>query len=238
MLKIFNNVEIKDGEIFGLVGLVDSGRTTILKNIYKKNKSMIRYVDQLPELNFLKVKTYLCKNKNHAYVKKLDLNVNKRISDLNYNDTRKFLFLLSIFTDKPIIILDEPLLLVEDSTKEAMLEIISKIDKTFLISFDNLSEAKLVCDQYAIIKEYKVVDIQKNKKDQNMHHVIIKGDDVNKALLPLKDMKVGNFDSNEIEFIYKGDINELLKYLVDIKIKSLEIRSVDLEDLYKYYIKK
>ncbi len=238
MLKIFDNVEIKDGEVFGLVGLVDSGRTTMLKNIYKKNKSSIRYVDELPELNFLKVKTYLCKKRDHEYVKKLDLNINKRICDLNYNETRKFLFLLSVFTDKPVIILDEPLLLVEDSTKQAMLQIISKMDKTFLISFDNLAEAKLICDQYAIIKDYKVIDVQKNKKDQNMHHVIITGDDVNKGLLPLKDMKVGKFNSKEVEFIYKGDINELLKYLVDIKIKTLEIRSVDLEDLYKYYIKK
>ena len=106
MLKIFNNVEIKDGETFGFVGLVDSGRTTILRKIYKNNKRIIRYIDKLPELNFLKVKTYLGKNRNHEYVKKLDLDINKRIYDLNYNDTRKFMFLRSIFTNKNIIILD------------------------------------------------------------------------------------------------------------------------------------
>lgn len=238
MLKIFNNVEIKDGETFGFVGLVDSGRTTILRKIYKNNKRIIRYIDKLPELNFLKVKTYLGKNRNHEYVKKLDLDVNKRIYDLNYNDTRKFMFLRSIFTNKDIIILDEPLLLVEDSTKKAMLEIISGINKTFLISFDNLVEAKLICDSYAIIKDYKVVEIKENKKEHNIYNVVIKASNIDKALLPLKNMKVNYFSNNEIEFAYKGDINELIKCLVDIKVDFLEIKTADLETLYKYYLKK
>lgn len=238
MLKIFDNVEIKDGEKFGFVGLVDSGRTTMLRNIYRKNRCSIRYIDKLPELNFLKVKTYLGKNKNHEFVKKLDLDINKRISDLNYSETRKFLFLRSIFTDKKIIILDEPLLLVENNVKRVMLEIIAGINKTFLISFDNLNEAKLICDYYAIIKDYKVVDIKKNKKEQDVYNVIIKAANIDKSSLPLKNMKVNYFSSDEIDFVYKGDINELLKYLVDIKIDFLEIRTADLEDLYKYYLKK
>ena len=238
MLEIFDNVNIKKGEIFGFVGLVDSGRTTMLRKIYKQNRNKIRYVDKLPELNFLKVKTVLHKNKNHEYVKMLALNVNKRINNLNYNETRKLLFLLSVFTDKEIIILDEPLLLVEDSTKAVMIEIIAKLNKTFLISFDKLSEAKNICDRYAIIKDYKVVEIKDNKKEQTFLRVSIKAKNIDKSTLPLKNMKINYFDHDEIDFIYKGNVNDLLPYLVDIKMDFLEIHTADLEDLYKYYLKK
>ena len=237
MLEILDDVKIEKNEVFGFVGLVDSGRTTILKKIYKANKSRINYVDELPELTFLKVKTFLGKNKNHEYVKKLDLDINKRINDLNYNETRKFLFLRSIFTTKEIIILDEPLLLVENSTKKVMLEIIKEIKKTFLISFDNLTEAKIICDRYAIIKDYKIAQIIKNKKEQDTLNVLLKAPNIDKASLPLKDMKINHFTHDEIEFIYKGDINKLLKYLVDINISFLEVKSATLEDLYKYYLK-
>ena len=238
MLKIFDDIEIKNNEIFGFVGLVDSGRTTLLRKIYKNNSRIIRYVDRLPELNFFKVKTFLGKNRNHDYVKKLDLNINKRISELNYNETRKFLFLLSIFTNKNIIILDEPLLLVETGTKKKMLEIIKEIKKTFLISFDNLAEAKFICNRYAIIKEYKIIEIKENKKEPNIYSIYIKASDISKASLPLKNMKIGYFSKDEIEFAYKGNINELIDNLSEIKIDFIEIKEADLESLYKYYLKK
>ena len=238
MLKILDDIEIKDNEIFGFVGLIDSGRTTILKNIYKKNSQLITYIDKLPELSFLKVKTILGKNRKHEYVKRLDLNTDKRISNLNYSETRKLLFLLSIFTNKKIVILDEPLLLIDEETKKRMLEIMREVNKTFLISLDNLTEAKLICDKYAIVKDYKVLDVKDNKKEQDIYKISIKASNINKASLPLKNMKINNFTSDELEFIYKGNINELLKYLITIKIDFIEIQNADLKDLYKYYLKK
>ena len=237
MLKIINDIEVKEKEIFGFVGLVDSGRTTILKKIFSSNKNKINYVDRLPWYTFLKVKTILGKNKYHEYIKMLDLDIYKKLSDLNYNETRKLLFLLSVFTDKEIIILDEPLLLVENSTKKVMLDIISKLDKTILISFDNIKEAKLICDRYAIIKNYKIVEVKENKNSNDSLAINIKAKDVDKASLPLKNMKINYFSHNEMEFMYKGDINELIKKLANIKVDYIEIKPLSLEDLYKYYYK-
>ncbi len=236
MIKIIDDIEIKDKEIFGFVGLADSGRTTILRKIYRMYPDKIRYVDELP-WNFLKVKTVLCKNKNHEYVKKIGLNINKRISDLNYNETRKLLFLLSIFTNKEIIILDEPMLLVEHDTKKVMLEIIASLNKTILISFDNIAESKIICDRYAIVKEFKIVEICKNNKDIGLLSCKVKAKNIDKASLPLKNMKIDYFSHNEIEFVYNGDINDLIKCLSNIKIDFLEIKESGLEEIYKYYLK-
>ena len=236
MIKIIDDIEIKDKEIFGFVGLADSDRTTILRKIYRMYPDKIRYVDELP-WNFLKVKTVLCKNKNHEYVKKIGLNINKRISDLNYNETRKLLFLLSIFTNKEIIILDEPMLLVEHDTKKVMLEIIASLNKTILISFDNIAESKIICDRYAIVKEFKIVEICKNNKDIGLLSCKVKAKNIDKASLPLKNMKIDYFSHNEIEFVYNGDINDLIKCLSNIKIDFLEIKESGLEEIYKYYLK-
>ena len=237
MLEIDDNIKIKSGEIFGFVGLVDSGRTTMLRKIYERNSSKISYVDKLPWFQLFKVKTVLKKNYNYEYVKRLDLNVNKRINDLNYNETRKLLFLMSVFTNKEIIILDEPLLLVEDGTKKVMMEIIKELKKTILISFDKIKEAKMICNRYAIIKNFKIVEVKEVNENKDYLAISIKAKNIDKASLPLKNMKISYFSHDEIEFIYKGNINDLLKYLVDIKIDLLEIKTSELEDLYKYYYK-
>ena len=237
MLEINDEIKVESGEIFGFVGLVDSGRTTMLRRIYEKNSSKINYVDELPWCHLFKVKTVLKKNYNHKYVKKLDLDINKRIRDLNYNETRKLLFLMSIFTKKDIIILDEPLLLVESDTKKVMMEIIKELAKTILISFDKIREAKLICNRYIIIKNYKIVELKNVKESKDLLAITIKAKNIDKASLPLKNMKINYFSHDEIEFIYKGNINDLLKCLVDIKIESLEIKTSELEDLYKYYYK-
>ena len=233
MLKILNDIELKDGEIFGLVGLVDSGRTTMMQKIYKDNPKNVSYVYKLPKFNF-KVKTVLKKNFDHEYVKRLSLDISKRIYQLNYTETRKLLFLLSIFTSKEIIILDDPLLLIDTETKKLMMGIIKELGKIIIISLDNTKEAEIVCDRFAIIKEYKVMEVVKSDDKFVFYVATILADDIDKKTLPLKDMKVKVFNHDSIEFIYKGNINDLLKYLVDIDIKSLQIRESNLEELYKY----
>lgn len=234
MLKILKNIELTNGEIFGLVGLVDSGRTTMIQNIYRDNPRMVSYVYKMPKFNF-KVKTVLKKNFDHKYVRKLNLNIEKRISQLNYTETRKLLFLLSIFTKKEVIILDDPLLLIDQDTKKEMIGIIKELGKTVIISLDNTTEAEVVCNRFAIIKEYRVVEVTSNDDDFKFTVVTIEAKDIDKKKLPLKEMKIKNFNHDMMEFIYKGDINNLLKYLVDIEIKSLQIRESNLEELYKYY---
>ena len=234
MIKVNDKIEIKEGEIFGFVGLVDSGRTTILKQIYRNYSSIINYVDDLPWFQFLKVKTFLRGNSKHEYVKKLDLDINKRIKDLNYTETRKFLFLRAIFTDKKVIILDEPLLLIEKSVKKVMLEIIKKLNKTIIITFDNIYEANFICNRYAIVKNHKIIEVKNNDMLSKYLYVKIKAKNIDKASLPLKNMKINFFNHNEIEFLYDGDINDLIKCLVKIEINYLEIKEATLEELSKY----
>ena len=234
MLEIDDNIKIKSGEIFGFVGLVDSGRTTMLRKIYERNSSKISYVDKLPWFQLFKVKTVLKKNYNYEYVKRLDLNVNKRINDLNYNETRKLLFLMSVFTNKEIIILDEPLLLVEDGTKKVMMEIIKELKKTILISFDKIKEAKMICNRYAIIKNFKIVEVKEVNENKDYLAISIKA---KKGFIYPTDYLYANDNENnnwlntgKLRTITpsKDDQNEF--YIIDNN-GSLLITSSDAEDI-------
>ena len=48
--------------------------------------------------------------------------------------------------------------------------------------------------------------------------VTIYAKNIKKARLPLKNMQVREFSNDKIEFIYTGDVNELISYLRILKV--------------------
>ncbi len=218
-------------EIFGLICLIDS-ENDMLKQIASSNK-IANYVENLPKINF-KVKTLLRKNSNHKYVDELNLNINKRIKELNIIEKKKLLFLVSIFTQKEVIILDEPLLLLNKKDKSNMINIIRNLNKCVIVKLNNIRDAKLLCDRAVLVKNNKYFDFDLKS---NYKWIKIKAENINKVKLPLKNMKIDSFDQNQVEFIYNGEINELFNSVKDIKILDIEIRECELEEIIKIYLK-
>ena len=133
------NLEIKEGEIFGLIGLNGAGKTTLIKTILNllnpfsgsieicgvdvKNKNSRDNISYLPEkfqpnqqlkcIEFIKIFT------NNFDIDKvnilcdgldLDKNVlNKKISSLSKGMSQKIGLITSVLNNKKLMILDEPM---------------------------------------------------------------------------------------------------------------------------------
>ena len=60
-------------------------------------------------------------------------------------------------------------------------------------------------------------------------------ENVKKITFPLKNMQIRNFTNDEVNFIYKGSIEELTKALASLDIKKILITEPTIEDLLLYY---
>ena len=67
--------------------------------------------------------------------------------------------------------------------------------------------------------------------------VSIWADDIKKAHLPLKYMKIKEMKNNYISCIYEGNINDLIDSLNDINITKITINEPTLEEIFMHYYK-
>lgn len=133
------NLEIKEGEIFGLVGLNGAGKTTLIKTILNllnpssgsidicgvdvKNKNSRDNISYLPEkfqpnqqlkcIEFIKIfANNFDIDKINILCESLDLDknvLNKKISSLSKGMSQKIGLITSVLNNKKLMILDEPM---------------------------------------------------------------------------------------------------------------------------------
>lgn len=265
------SLEIKDGEIFGFIGPNGAGKSTTIKcilNFLNKNNGVItldgeeitditkQYIGYLPgEVNLYDNMTVMemikysnsfykvdCMKKANYLIKKLELDVHKKIDELSLGNLKKLGIVLALMHNPKLIIFDEPTSgldpLMQEVFFELMLEEKSK-GNTIFLSSHNLNEVKKVCDRIAIIRKGKIIEQGTIKEIAKNNFVIIKiaAKDIKKVKLPLKEMNVKELKEDYIEFVYNGDINKILGLIKDIKVTSLLIEEPTLEEIFMHYYK-
>ncbi len=173
-------------------------------------------------------------------VKKLKVPVGKKIEDLSYGNLKKVGIVLAMMHNPKILIFDEPTsgldpLVVEDFFK--LLEEEKKKGTTILFSTHILSEVKKLCDRIGIIKDGELVKISDvvSLADDSFSIVTIVGAEYKKMRLPMKDIIIKEENKKMIKFIYKGNINDLIQVLSDVKIEHLTVEEPDIEDIFMNY---
>lgn len=202
-------------------------------NLYKEFtvKEMIDYSASFYTQDLSKRIKYLCK--------KLEVEVNKKIEDLSFGNLKKVGIVLALMHEPKILILDEPTSGLDPLKQEAFFELLREEKAkgtTIFFSSHNLSEVKKICDRIGIIKNGKLIAIDKISKfiETDLNIVTIISKDINKFILS-REISILEKHENYVKFIFKGDINSLVAYLNRIKIESLIIEEPSLEDVFFQY---
>ena len=265
--KAISNVsfDINDGEIFGLVGLVGSGKTTVVRTILDyliSDRGIIENGFKKEEIGYMpsEINLYqnvtvmdMFKHNNSFYkkdymsnalelAKKLNLDLKQKICELTLIELKKVGLVLTLMHDPKLIILDESLKDLDLLTKrefETLIMTEKEKGKTILFVTSSLVETKNLCDRLAIIKNGKIVEIisVSELKKYDFLVVTIVAKNIKKAKLPLKNMQIRESTNDKLQFIYTGNINELLADLVNVEIEKLLIEESDLEDIFLHYFK-
>ena len=241
---IMNLINKNSGEVF-----VD-GKLFLKKNNELKNK-----IGYLPsEVNLydgLKVKEMIkysesfykkdCSKRISELVNKLDIDVNKKIEELSLGNLKKLGIVLALMHEPEIVIMDEASSGLDPLMQEAFYEILLEEKKkgtTIFFSSHILGEIKRICDKVAIIKEGKIINIDdmNNIEDSDVVRIKITSD-YNKDILKELGLPEDSIKKGVLEFVYKEDINNLMKILSKYNIKKLLIEELDIEEIFIHYYK-
>ncbi len=171
---------------------------------------------------------------------KLQVPMDKKIEELSYGNLKKVGIVLAMMHSPKLLILDEPTSGLDPLITEVFFKLLAEEKKkgtTILFSTHILSEVKKICDRIGMIKQGSLIKIDTVEAltNNNVNIVTIIGEGFKKMKLPIKDIMIKEESKNSIKFVYKGNINDLIKILSEVKIEHLIIEEPSIEDIFMNY---
>ncbi len=163
------SLSLEKGEIMGLVGKNGAGKSTFIKSILNftqptSGKVLIFGKDfyklkKISSIGRITKKFYPSWDESlyENYLKKFNLDENKRIKDLSNGMKVKFLITLALSHKPDLLILDEPTSGLDPYSRQEVInifkELASKENKTILFSTHIISDLEKCADDISYIKE-------------------------------------------------------------------------------------
>jgi ABC-2 type transport system ATP-binding protein len=176
-------------------------------------------------------------------IEKLDFNPSKRVHDLSTGNKQKLGLILALMHKPKLLVLDEPTVGLDPLLQDTIYDILkdeTRNGTTVFLSSHNLAEVERICDRVVILKQGKIVAEEKisDLKSKRMYTVHVYFE---------KNISGKEFSTNGIQVTkdlgeglvlqVKGDIRPLLKKLNKLKIKDIEIRPTNLEEVFLEFYK-
>lgn len=186
-----------------------------------------------------------CREKVEELVEILELEKNAKISSLSSGNKKKITIIQAMMHKPKLLIMDEPTSGLDPLVKSEFFKILKEENKkgvTIFFSSHVLGDVQKICNRVAIIKEGRIVDIEKIdkfKKGKYKRIRITLADKVTEDnqinIAGMKDIKV---KGNLMEFIYFGDIGRITQELANRKVNDLWIGEPTLEEIFMHYYRK
>ena len=252
----------KSTTIRTLLGLLKptSGSATIFDKDIAKHGPEIReeigylpsevfYYDNMRVIDLLRYSASFYKHKPrkaiedrmYTLAKLLDLDLKKKIDDLSYGNKKKVGIVQGLQHSPKLIILDEPTGGLDPLMQQTFFELLREENKrgaTILFSSHILSEVQKLCDRVAIIKEGRIIKVERMDDLRRNSYAKVRlelGAPINKTWLKHPGISKVEVEANHISFLYKGDINAITKLVADMKLISVWIEEPELEEIFMHY---
>lgn len=216
-----------------------------IKNDIGYLPSEVFYYDNMKVIDLLKYSASFYKKDCSKRIKELselmDLDLDKRIEDLSYGNRKKVGIVQGLLHEPKLLILDEPTSGLDPLMQQRFFNLLKEENKkgvTILFSSHILSEVQKLCDMVAIIKEGKIVSLEKisTLRENSYKKIYV---EVNAPLKSeyfnmdgVSDLQVKD---RTVSFLFKGDINNITKKIAEISISDIAIEEPSLEEIFMHY---
>lgn len=210
--------------------------------------SEVFYYDKMKVIDLLKYSASFykkdCSHRIKELAERMDLDLKKRIDDLSYGNKKKVGIVQGLLHEPKLIILDEPTSGLDPLMQHTFFDLLLEENKkgaTILLSSHVLSEVQRLCKRVAIIKEGKIIKIEKisnlNENNCKKFKVELTSD------IDTKHFNIGGVNNLEtkdktVSFLFKGNINMIMKKISDVEISNVWIEEPDLEEIFIHYYEK
>ncbi|TFG47142.1 MAG: ABC transporter ATP-binding protein [Dehalococcoidia bacterium] len=206
--------------------------------------SEVFYYDNMKVIDLLKYSASFYKKDSSKRIKelseRLELDVNRKIDELSYGNKKKVGIVQGLLHSPKLIILDEPTSGLDPLMQREFFEIIREENQrgaSILFSSHILSEVQKLCDRVAIIKEGGIIRIDEvstiNREAYKKFKITADG--FSETDLPMTEINDFQHKGNELSFIYRGDINNIIKIVSQHEIIDIQIEEPTLEEIFMHY---
>ncbi len=170
----------------------------------------------------------------------MELDLNRKIQDLSYGNKKKVGIVQGLLHSPKLIVLDEPTSGLDPLMQLKFFNLIREENKngaTVLFSSHILSEVQQLCDRVAIIKDGEIISIQEIKKLANDSYkkFVLKGPKINKDEFIIDGITKLEQTDHKVSFLFKGDVNEIIKLASTFKLTDILIEEPTLEEIFMHY---
>ena len=210
--------------------------------------SEVFYYDNMKVIDLLKYSASFykkdCSKRIIELAEIMDLDLNKKIDDLSFGNKKKVGIVQGLLHAPKLIILDEPTSGLDPLMQQKFFDLLEEENKkgaTILLSSHILSEVQRLCNRVAIIKEGKIIKVEKISTLQENNHKKFKIEIKSKIddnYFNISGVSALDIKGNIISFLFRGNINFIMKKISEIEITNLWIEEPDLEEIFMHYYEK
>jgi len=172
----------------------------------------------------------------------LDLELKKKIDDLSYGNKKKVGIVQGLLHEPKLIILDEPTGGLDPLIQQKFFYLLKEENEkgaSILFSSHILSEVQRLCDKVAIIKEGKIIRVQKVSELLENNYKRFKLDTATKVdkkfFANIKGIKDLSISEASVNFLYRGQINEITQKIASLDLNNILIEDPNLEEIFLHY---
>ena len=210
--------------------------------------SEVFYYDNMRVIDLLKYSASFYKKDCSQRIKELsdimELDLKKKIDDLSFGNKKKVGIIQGLLHDPKLIILDEPTSGLDPLMQRkffALLQDENKKGATILFSSHILSEVQKMCNRVAIIKEGKIITVEKISTLEENNYKKIRVEmksTLDKDYFNINGVNNLQAKDNIISFLFKGNLNLIMKKISELDLSNVWIEEPDLEEIFiHYYVK-
>lgn len=229
-------------KVFGMN--IDNYHEEILENIGYV-PSEVNYYDNMTGKDVLSYSQSFykkdCSKKIKELAEILDFDLSKKVESLSFGNKKKLAIIDALMHEPKLIILDEPTSGLDPLIQQKFFELLKKENKkgvTILFSSHVLTEVEKICDRVAIIKDGKIIKVDKVSEIYKNGYKKVKidfKDDLSLNSFNIKEITNFKVNKKSCTFFYNGDLNDLIKMMSEIKIINILIEDSTLEEIFIHY---
>jgi ABC-2 type transport system ATP-binding protein len=181
-----------------------------------------------------------CTQRLHELSETMELELNRRISDLSYGNKKKVGIVQGLLHSPKLLFLDEPTAGLDPLMQRKFFNLIREENArgvTVFFSSHILGEVQRLCTRVGIIREGRIVEISniRTLQQNNYKKVGVTADGLNPERFDLPGVTNLQTENGTVHFFFKGDINAVLHRISDIQVSDVTIEEPTLEEIFMHY---
>ena len=210
--------------------------------------SEVFYYDNMKVIDLLKYSASFykkdCTKRINELAEIMDLDLKKKIDDLSFGNKKKVGIVQGLLHEPKLIILDEPTSGLDPLMQQKFFELIGQENKkgaTVFFSSHILGEVQRMCNRVALIKEGRIIKLEKMSTLQENTYKRISIEtksEITKEYFNINGVSNYEIKGKATNFIFKGNINLVMKKIAEIEIYNISIEEPTLEEIFMHYYAK